>query len=340
MELRIASIPLMLDYVSGLDSGPPDRAAAARILSHEDYQFELRRYGIPSAGHLVDYFSRLTSIAPEDIPDLSGNHRRNALREKHAQWLDCARNPQTYDMRCQRMKAMFTDRFMADMQHRLAAMFPAGTRMIPDPAVVSTLSFGQSFGYPYEGAIHLDLFGVETACTMEELPRIVLHELHHLQINKMAEEAGLHAGGLSLLESYILQFAGEGLAVKFCNNAEGVVSRRLEPDLPPNQNVPALSTLKGHFPELFQLFCDTVRRIRAGAFTQEDLAQQNREVWLNPFLYGEPHLEQMPLYSLGNELYGCIYDAFGLDILYECFYHPAQVIPFFNRAGCGYAIPQ
>lgn len=339
MRQRMSSIPLMLEYVSGLASHPGDREAVRRILGHEDYQFELRRYEISSAEHLISYFSRLTDIAPEEIPDLSGNHRRNFLREKHGEWLDCVQNPQKYDERYRRVRAIFTDGFMADTQRKLTALFPRGTEMIPDPAVVSTLSIGRSFGYAHEGAFHLDLFGIERYCALEDLPRIVLHEMHHLQLLHMAGAVDHFYSSFSLLERYILGFAWEGLAVKFCNNAEGNVSRRMEPELPPNLLVPALPALNEHFEEHFRLFCDTVSRIKAGDFTEEDMNRQYGQVWMNPYLYGEKPLEQLAVYSLGNELYGCVYDAFGLDAAFECFYHPARLIDFFNRAGCGWTIP-
>ena len=250
MKLRMSSIPLMLEYVAGLASRPGDRETVRRILDHEDYQFELRRYELPSAEHLIDYFSRLNTIPPEEIPDLSEDHRRNHLREKHGQWLDCIGAPQKYADRYERLKALFTDDFLAELQNRLAGMFPRGTEMISDPAVVSTLSFGRSFGYPHEGALHLDLFGIDEYCTLEELPRIVLHEMHHLQMMKMAEGV---SGEESLLERYIRSFAWEGLAVKFCNNAEGVLSRRLEPGEPANQGVTSIPLLNRRFEEHFRL---------------------------------------------------------------------------------------
>ena len=340
MQLRISSIPLMLDYVSGLSSHSGDQDAVRKLFAHEDYQFELRRYEISSAEHLIDYFSRLNTIAPEEIPDLSGDHRRNHLREKHRQWLDCVSHPQKYYDRYERLKAFFTDGFLAEMQRKLAGMFPKGTEMIPDPAVVSTLSFGRSFGYPSEGAIHLDLFGVEEYCSMEELPRTVLHEMHHMQAFKMAENTRGFYDEFSLLERYIIGFAWEGLAVKFCNNAEGVISRRLEPEREPNLSVPAIPALNRHFEEHFQRFCDTVRQIRAETITEQEVERQQTDFWMNPYLYGEQPLDQTAIYSFGNELYGCVYDHFGLDAVYECFYHPARLISYFNRADCGYSIPE
>lgn len=48
MKLRISSIPMMLEYISGSEAGQADRAAVGKIFSHEDYQFEIRRYGLAS----------------------------------------------------------------------------------------------------------------------------------------------------------------------------------------------------------------------------------------------------------------------------------------------------
>ena len=43
MELRLASIPPMLEYVSSLGNAPGDLEAVRRILDHPDYRFEARR---------------------------------------------------------------------------------------------------------------------------------------------------------------------------------------------------------------------------------------------------------------------------------------------------------
>lgn len=334
MELRLTSIPPMLEYVSRLGDAPGDLEAVRRVLDHPDYQFEARRYGLGSLDHVADYLSRLKVIAPPDIPDLSRDHRKNSLRDKHQLWLDCAAHPEKYRARLERVRALFTEDFLAEMQRRLAAMFPAGTEMIEEPAVVSTLSFGQSFGYPYEGAIHLDLFGIEHHATMEELPGIVLHEFHHLQMLKMREAMR----DLTPLERYIHSFAGEGLAVKFCNNAQGVLSKPLEPEKAPNQGVLAVAELNGHFEEHFRLFNDTVRRLAAGELAEADVERQFEDYWMNPYLYGPEMLEQTPVYSFGNELYGVVYDAFGLEELYRCVGEPLELIRRFNEAGTGYRI--
>lgn len=340
MKLRMSSIPLMLTYLSTLDTAAANEAVVRNIFTHEDYQFELRRYGLPSAEPLISYFSRLSSIQVKDIPDLSDD-RKSALRDKHALWLDCVSDPQKYYKRYEMVKDILCVENMQELQHKLAAAFPSKVD-IQDGHVLSTLSFGPSFGYVYGNALHLDLFGIETACPLEELPYTILHEMHHLQIQKLIGDYHSFTKNFGLLEEYIFRFTGEGLAIKFCNNAEGVISKRMDKHLKANIGISAMPILNGHFQEHFALFNDTIQKILRHAITADEIDAQFRSYWWDPYLYKSEtaFLDQTPIYSFGNELFGCIFDAFGLDALFECFYAPAKTIEYFNKANCGYVISQ
>ena len=340
MELRISSIPVMLDYLSKLGTGSANTTLLRRIFCHDDYQFEIRRYGLSSIEPLIFYFSRLKSIKVNDIPDLC-EERKSALRNKHDLWLDCASDPQKYYSRYKKVKDKLCEENILDFQNKLANAFPKAIA-INDAGIVSTLSFGPSFGYVYENALHLDLFGIENICTVEELPYIILHEMHHLQIQKLIGSYDSFTRDFSLLETYIFRFTGEGLAIKFCNNAEGIISRRIDEHLNANIGISAMCVLNKHFEEHFKLFNDTVRRIRSKEITVEEINEQFQSYWWNPYLYKdeEQYLSQTPIYSFGNELFGCIFDAFGLEVLFECFYHPRKTIEYFNKANCGYVISE
>lgn len=320
MVLRASSIPAVLDYLSAWDEEPADVAAVRKLFSHEDYRFEMRRYGVSSLEHFVSYFSHLKEIRKEEIPDLC-EERKNALREKHDSWLDCASNPQKYYKRYEKVKHILREDNLQNLQHRLSAAFPGGVT-INDAGVISMLSFGPSFGYVYENALHLDLFGVEDICLIKELPYVILHEMHHLQIQKMIGDYSRFTERFSLLDDYIFRFTGEGLAVKFCNNAEGVVSKRMDSTLAANIGVPEIPLLNKHFEEHFALFNDTIQQIRQGAITKSEI----------------DFLSQTPIYSFGNKIFGCIYDAFGIETMFECFYEPAKAITYFNGADSGYSI--
>lgn len=108
----------------------------------------------------------------------------------------------------------------------------------------------------------MDLFGIEDICTIEELPYVILHEMHHLQIQKLLGDYSSFTEKFSLLDDYIFRFTGEGLAVKFCNNAEGVVSKRMDSSLAANIGVQGIPLLSRHFEEHFSLFDEAVQKIR------------------------------------------------------------------------------
>lgn len=338
MELRISSIPIMLEYLSKINVETTDKAVLKSIFDHEDYQFEVRRYGLPSVEPLISYFSQLKSIKVEDIPDLS-DERKNLLRDKHNLWLDCASNPQKYYNRYEKVKHILCEDNIQSLQHKLSGAFP-NEIAINDASIVSTLSFGPSFGYVYENALHLDLFGIESFCTIEELPYVILHEMHHLQIQKFIGSYDFFTSKFSLLDDYIFRFTGEGLAIKFCNNAEGVISKRIDNHLNANIGIPAMSILNKHFEEHFNLFNDTIKRIKQNSITASEINEQFRSYWWNPQLYKDEtaFLEQTPIYSFGNEIFGCIFDSFGIEILFECFCTPARTIEYFNKTNCGYII--
>ena len=338
MELRMSSIPIMFDYLSKLNTGTASAALLKSIFDHEDYQFELRRYGIPSVKPLIDYFSHLKDAETKGIPDLS-SERKSALRDKHHLWLDCMAHLDTYYSRYENVKQILCEENILNLQQKLSDAFPNGVA-INDAGIVSTLSFGPSFGYVYENALHLDLFGIENICTIEELPYIILHEMHHLQIQKIMGSYSSFTENFSLLDKYIFRFTGEGLAVKFANNAEGIVSKRIYKNLNSNIGIPAMDILNNHFEEHLNLFNDTVKKIKRHEITADEIEKQFQSYWWNPHLYQDEieFLPQTPIYSFGNEIFGCVFDAFGRDVLFECFYHPVRVIEYFNKACCGYML--
>jgi len=85
------------------------------------------------------------------------------------------------------------------------------------------MSIGTSFGYVFEGALHFDLMGFDEV-NLKTLPSLLAHEIHHLV---MLKYVSTFMDSLTLEERYILSFSGEGLAIKFCNNAKGPSQRRL-----------------------------------------------------------------------------------------------------------------
>jgi len=323
MKLRCSSVPLMLDCIA-------EHRSPAGLLGHPDYRFELSRYGISDTGPLDFYFNNIYNISPDDIPDLS-DKRRDELKRKHDMWLDCITNPDKYRTRFEQLTAVLSDDNLAAMTGQLKSAFPPDADIgIDDAEIIVTLSFGNSFGYVYGNALHIDLFGIDRYCTVAELYTIVMHELHHLMIQKLIGDFKQFTAGFTMLDDYIFRFSGEGLAVKFANNAEGVLSRRINPELAANIGLTSMDVLNRHFEEHLSLFKETVGRINSGGISYDEMNRQFRDYWWNPKLYAEevPMLDQTPIYSFGNELYGAVYDRFGLDTMFGCFRKPSMLYDY------------
>ena len=113
---------------------------------------------------------------------------------------------------------------------------------------------------------------------MEEqaLSYVILHEMHHLQTMKLVDSYHSFTEKFSALERYIFRFTGEGMAIKFCNNAEGAISKRMNPGLDANIGIPAMAILNRHFPEHLALFQDTGRKIESGLVSEKEIDEQFR----------------------------------------------------------------
>lgn len=332
-----SSIPLMISHLKHLRQGDADPKFLEALFRHEDYQFEFRRYGISDTRELVHYFSRLGSIEEADIPDFSQD-RKDALRHKHSLWLAAVRDPEKYENLYENLRALLDRTYIERVYMDLQRAFPvridlSGTRAI------STMSIGPSFGYVFENALHFDLLGIGKYCSLEDFSTLIEHELHHLQMMQYLGNYAAFTRNFSAVEEYLFRFTGEGLAIKFCNNAGGILSSPVSSSRPVNQGLDPFSIryFMDHFQESFQLFSGSLLAIQEKRLTRQQIEDQFKTYWWNPYLPDQdpsepPKLLQTPIYMMGSELFGTIYDAFGLKTLFECLHTPIKTVSYFNRA--------
>jgi len=196
------------------------------------------------------------------------------------------------------------------------------------------MSIGTSFGYVFDDALHFDLMGFNND-NLDVLPSLLAHEIHHLAMRKYV------CGFIETLtpeERYIFHFSGEGLAVKFCNNAKGAISKPIDGSRPANEGLDdfSMNYLNERFDEALTVFEHTLADIRAGKMNDRDVFKQFEEYWWNPYTEEqnrdeEPLLKQSRIYSFGNDLFGAIYDTFGAETLFDCVRNPLKAVEYFKR---------
>ena len=337
INLRTSSISLMLEFMHNLQTGQTNEAQLASIFNHPDYDFEFRRYQahepVASKEEITDYFLNLRTVQIADIPALRLS-RLTELQDKHPLWLDVYENPKKYEAKYNHMLSLITDDVLCEASSLVKYGLPDGAE-IGEIDFIVTLSIGGSCGYVYDGAFHIDLMQMEKL-GWENLKSIIAHEVHHVAL--MNYEAD-YVDTFSLEEWFIHFFAGEGLAVKFCNNAQGTVSKPIYKNHPVNEGLDrfTMEYLNRKFDEAYTVFNTTLEAVRHGKMTRDELWKHLMKYWFCFHTDDQspdeaPKLLHSLAYSFGNDFYGAIYDAFGKEILFECVKHPIKAVDLFERA--------
>jgi hypothetical protein len=329
VNISFDTIDEMLELSRQVRDGRLDMERLGRVLNHLDYQIEFERYnGRVSKEEFIDFFSNFFSIDYEKITNKDFKARYDNM--KHL--LD---NIDYYITECNKIKQFSKDIF--EKQAELAK------RGLPDDLEFDEVSFifnigiGMSFGYPYKDYTVYDIVHLVRNETFESFLSVLSHEIHHVGINHL--ENTLDMDKLSIEGLFYLYFLGEGLAVKYCNNGEGNLTKRIY-DSEPNLGMDSFTWkyLNDDFDDTFKTFKKHISMIRNGEIkNREDLNKIFFDYWMNAYTYDQdknepPKLKQSRNYSLGNDIWGVIHDVFGKEKVYEVFKNPECFPEVFNDA--------
>lgn len=309
-------------------AGQLRREDAEALLDHEDYRFEFKRYEERvTRQEFAAYLMTFETLEAAQIENMD-------LRNHHGFWLDLYENLSWFEEKTKAFFGQFDEAAVEEAGEIAAAGFPNHYRF-GDCKVIFTCGIGQSFGYANENGMHFDIMQLFRHYENENFKLMIAHEIHHLIFldNIPFDEKSL--------EGYFLQwFAIEGLAVKFTGNAQGVLSQKLRPDLGANLGLDAgsMEYANARFEKNFREFRDTLQKIRQGEIkTLDEVRALLVGYWFNLYADGQsreepPRLKQPSLYAFGNDLWGTLYDVFGMEELYKTLRHPVTFAEKFNEA--------
>lgn len=300
------------------------------LLNHDDYQFEFRRYeSRVNPQEFTNYLLTFEKLDASQILNMD-------LRNHHSSWLDLYENLDWFEAKTNDFFQKFNLDVVAEAYQIAANGFPKGYHF-PDCKIHFTCGIGQSFGYANENGMHFDIVQLFQHHENENFKLMIAHEFHHLIFldNIPFNESNP--------EAYFLQwFAIEGLAIKFTGNAQGVLSKKLWPREPANMGLDGASIayLNNHFSDTYMVFRKHLADIRSGTTNSiEDVQELLVAYWFSLYADGQsqtepPQLKQTRLYTMGNDLWGTLYDIYGMDTLYETLNHPETFVEKFNQALC------
>lgn len=327
--IRFSSIDNMLEICNKIKHGEVEKKDIEDIIKHEDYKFEFDRYkGRITEDEYVDYLLHLCNLDEEDIIN-------NDLRNHHLYYKYLMNNLDLYTEKLNELKEILTPSLF-EKQVSVALKGLPNDFVLPDINFVFTIGIGQSFGYAHQNGTHFDFLQLVKNHSIDEFCSTIAHEVHHVGLNTIHEQINLEA--ISLESLFYLYFSGEGLAVKYCNNAEGVLSKSIYNGTK-NIGLDAFTWnyLNSDFYNTMEQFRKTISDIRNKIIkSAEELHKQMSEYWMNPYTEEQdeneiPKLKHFRLYSFGNEIWGLIHDCFGKSAVYETLRNPEKFPVIFNE---------
>lgn len=311
ITIRSQTVPRMAAWLKNArDAGIRDEAALRELLKHPDYQVEFARYGEPdlpvcgiSYEEAVDFFLHFDE-KKFDNPRLD---------YKQEQFLSFYRD---LDRRLEKIQLLqsITEEELLLVQKLLENALPEGVlREVPEITVLLTVSIGNSMGWPYEHYVHFDAANLDTFHDKAEFLHVLAHELHHILFPRLLPE------DMTPRQYFFLNFAFEGLAMHFCNNAETIG----KPSKYPGESY-------GVDEESWQFFREQHRQLlarvledgeRAGNMTMEQvekLLEAYEQFTFTSLKTGiSQQVKQYPTYYMGCLLWGKIDLNLGKERLFQ-----------------------
>lgn len=330
LSICFSSIKNTIELLRNLAIGKVEKKDIENIINHEDYKLEFARYKERiSETEYVDYLLQLSNLSEDNIINTD-------LKTHHIYYKDILNNFDLYSEKLTELKTLLTPSLFEE-QISIALKGLPDDIALPDFNLIFTIGIGQSFGYVFQNNIHFDFLQLVKDKSIIDFCSTIAHEVHHIGMFEMLKQIDLNTIPLEAL--FCFYFSGEGLAVKYCNNAEGVLSKSIYNGAK-NKGLDAFSWkyLNDDFYNTMNHFRKTINDIRNNNIKSHDeLNKLMAEYWMNPYTEEQnkdeiPKLKHSRLYSFGNDIWGIIHDCFGKNAVFETLKNPEMFTVMYNKS--------
>ena len=311
IEIRKGTVLQMASWLqSARDTGARDEAELRRILSLPDYQVEYARYGDPNLP--------TCGITPEESVDFFLHFDEKSfdnprLEYKKASFLEFYRD---LDHRLEQLSVLdaITDDDIALVQSLLKNALPnAVFDSVEQITILFTISIGNSMGWPYGNYVHFDVANLDLLGDREAFLHVLAHEIHHILFPSLLSE------NMTPQQYFFANFAFEGLAMHFCNNASTIGKPGKYPGSSFCVDEPSWAFFEEQHRELICRALSDGEKARDMDFDQvRQLVGEYETFTFTSLKTGETRpVQQYPTYYIGCCLWGKIDLAFGKERLFE-----------------------
>lgn len=297
-----------------------------KILKMKAYSIEFSRYGEPnlplcniSFEEAVDFFMNFDK---KDFTNQRLQIKKNSFNEFYNNLEEKSDEINLY--------SSLSEEDKSNIIELLENGLPANTfDSDSEFTILLTISIGNSMGWPYGDYIHFDVANFGFIDSKETFIHTIAHELHHTCFSNLLTE-DMNSKGF-----FFVNFAFEGLAVHFNNNAETLYKEKKYP----NDKTYLIDEKTWTFFE--ENFDEFLNRIKEDAKKSESLSFEETKELLSkdfeqPICKTKSGKEMLVLhyatYYFGCYMWGIIDLAFGKDKLFETLAKPNNFVEVYNEA--------
>lgn len=313
--------------------GKLDKNELESLLDHEDYQVEMERYNTEAGPggkftkvEYIDYFTNLLTVDESDIN--SGMFRARYPKMKYF-----FENIDVYEEKMNLIKGITEDDIIKALERTKYGL--PDEIIFEELNLIFSVGLGASEGWFYKNYAHFDI--VAFLKEFNNIPSAIAHEVHHIGLNRMSNT--LDMDKISVEEFLYLFLAFEGLAVKYCNNGEGILTQRIY-NAPANVGIDKVTWnyLANDFENTYHNFKSQISMIRSGEIKNlNELDKYLNDYWMNRYIIHQD-IKESPLllhsrnYFLGNEVWGLIHDVYGREKVFYLLKNLNEFPEVYNNA--------
>lgn len=336
IKISKTTIVPMLDIMERFNTGENVSEELSNLLDFEDYQIELERYQNHNEKEFaftkeeyIDYFMNIRSIDVDTISSKALKYRVNDLLYiiDHVDYYRDVYN----DIKD------FNEKDVIEALKKTKFGLPDEIEL-NDIRIIFSIGLGVSGGWIYNNYTHYDLKVVIDKKTQLGLSSTIAHECHHMGINKYMKEIDENKLSKSMDTALVLYLCGEGTAIKYCNNFEGKLTKKIYENDEMNIDRISYEYYCSNFDEIYKGFKSDIITLRSGNIKDmkelEELFMKNyfyRDVEINGELK-ENYLDQPIAYHFGADIWGLMHDIFGRERVFELLRDPSSFFEYYNKA--------
>ncbi|MEG2916849.1 MAG: DUF5700 domain-containing putative Zn-dependent protease [Clostridium sp.] len=306
-----------------------------KLLEHEDYQIEFERYDIIGGGRggfskeeFIQFFTHLHELKYEDVD----NTRLKMRLERYQYFLN---NLDMYKEKIEMLEVITEEKVLKALEKTVAGL--PNSVDFSDLKLIFSIGMGNSGGWFYKNYSHYDVIIFLENFNEEVMLNTIAHEYHHVGINMLLSR--IEDGNGSMEENFYRELAFEGLAIKYCNNYKGILTKSIfDEAVNIGLDDNSYRYYVEEFEDVYKNFISDIMDTRSGKINnEEEFTKRFWQYWMSTrskrVKDNEPDdLSQSLNYFLGGDIWGLIHDVYGKDKVYELFENPKEFASYYNKA--------